>query len=60
MYDFRRLVKFNYFYDFIGIIGLSRLLSVKILLGRFFLLKVLGVKFVSKMFGEEESLEKCV
>lgn len=44
---------------FIGTTGLSRPLSVKTLLGRSSLSKASGAKSVSKMSGEEESLEKC-
>lgn len=45
--------------SFIGTTGLSRPLSVKTLLGRSSLSKASGAKSVSKMSGEEESLEKC-
>jgi len=44
---------------FVGTTGLSRPLSVKTLLGRSSLSKASGTKSVSKMSGEEESLEKC-
>ena len=44
---------------FVGTTGLSRPLSVKTLLGRSSLSKASGAKSVSKMSGEEESLEKC-
>ena len=43
----------------VGTTGLSRPLSVKTLLGRSSLSKASGAKPVSKMSGEEESLEKC-
>lgn len=59
MHDLRRLAKPNYLYDFIGTTGLSRPLSVKTLLGRSSLSKASGAKSLSKMSGEEESLEKC-
>ena len=49
----------SYIYDFVGTTGLSRPLSVKTLLGRSSLSKASGAKSVSKMSGEEESLEKC-
>lgn len=38
---------------------MSRPLSVKTLLGRSSLSKASGAKSVSKMSGEEESLERC-
>lgn len=44
---------------FVGTTGLSRPLSVKTLLGRSSLSKVSGAKSVSKISGDEESLEKC-
>ena len=43
-----------------GTTGLSRPLSGKTLLGRSSLSKASGAKSVSKMTGEEESLERCV
>ena len=46
------------FYFHLGTTGLSRPLSVKTL-GRSSLSKASGAKSVSKMSGEEESLEKC-
>lgn len=44
---------------FVGTTGLSRPLSVKTLLGRSSLSKASGAKSVSKISGDEESLEKC-
>ena len=46
------------FYFHLGTTGLSRPLSIKTL-GRSSLSKASGAKSVSKMSGEEESLEKC-
>lgn len=59
MHDLRGLAKPDFLWFSIGTTGLSRPLSVKTLLGRSSLSKASGAKSVSKMSGEEESLEKC-